>query len=151
MYGQQNCLGQKMFWTKMGLSHMLGAKFAQRLWLKKTSLFPSLILFVNMLVGRKLLPPCLVFQKVHSTMLKIVNMLKMKCLFFRSEENVLDKVMQGVGHKGLSFNLPQFPTYSKRESQSLKLKTWRVCCNSFKLRIVHKNIGLKILVGPWSK
>jgi hypothetical protein len=90
------------------------------------------------------------FQKVHSTMLKIVNMLKMKCLLFYKWGKCVGESYARCGTHGLSFNLPQFPTYSKRESQSLNMKTWRVCCNPFKWRIVHENIGMKILVGPWS-
>jgi hypothetical protein len=66
----------------MNLSHMFSARFAQRLWVRNLFLFSSLILFVNMLVGRKLLPQCSVFLKVHFIMLRIVNMLRMRCFMF---------------------------------------------------------------------
>jgi hypothetical protein len=59
-----------------------GARFAQRLWVRKTFLFPSLTLFLNILVGRKLLPPCLVFLNVHFITLMIVNMLRKNCIMF---------------------------------------------------------------------
>jgi len=53
----------------------------------------------------------------------------MKCFYvFRSGENVLDNVMQGVAHEGLKtfFILPQFSTHFERESPCLNMKAWFV-------------------------
>jgi len=86
-------------------------------------------LFVNMLVGRKLYPPCPTFIKVHSTMLRIVNMLKMKCFTF---PKVCWTRLCKVWHMRVfkkSFNLSQFSTYSKMESSCLNIKAWRLVAN----------------------
>jgi hypothetical protein len=86
---------------------------------RKNFLFLSLIFFVNMMIGRKLLPPCSVSLKVHSTILRIANMLRMKCFMFSGVGKVCwEKVMHGMAHEGLKkiFNLPQVYTYLEKEN-----------------------------------
>ncbi len=112
----------------MGLSHMFKKTcvIVERLWVRKNLLVPSLTLFVNMLVGRKLYPPCPMFIKVHSTKLRIVNMLKMKRFIFPKVcWTRLCKVWHMRALKK-SFNLSQFSTYSKMESPCLNIKAWRL-------------------------
>jgi hypothetical protein len=71
-----------------------GARFAQRLWVRKNFLFPSLTLFLNMLVGRKLLPPCLVFFKCTFYYINDCQHAKKELHHvFKSAEGVLDRVM----------------------------------------------------------
>ncbi len=118
----------------MGLSHMFKKTcvIVERLWVKKNLLVPSLTFFVNMLVGRKLYPPCPMFIKVHSTMLSIVNMLKMK--FFYVSQSVLDKVMQGVAHEVFK-RIIQFVTifYLFQDGKPmLEYEGMKACCKSFK-------------------
>jgi hypothetical protein len=96
-----------------------GARFVQRLWVRKNFLFPSLTLFLNMLVGRKLFPPCLVFLNVHFITLMIVNMLRKNFIMFLKVGKVFWIGLSKVWHMKVwrkSFNLPQFSTYLKRKA-----------------------------------
>lgn len=154
MFRLQNCHGQKMFWVKTNFVTHVRCKICTKVMGKKNFLFPSLILFVNMLVGRKLLPPCSMFLKVYSIMLKIVNMLKMKCFMFPKVWKMFWTRLCKVWHMRVwrkSFNLSQFSTYSKRETQCLNMKAWKICYSSFKWIIVHRNICGTLYIGLWLK
>ncbi len=136
----------------MGLSNMFNPRFVQRLWVRKNSLFPNLILFINMLVGRKLLPPSPMFLKVCSIMLKIVNMLRMKCFMFPKLGKVCLIGFCKVWHmrawkKSFKFALYLF----QGRNPCLDMKTQMVCCKFYKWKIVHKSISVTILIGPWLK
>ncbi len=77
---------------------------------RKNFLFLSLIIFVNMLIRIKLLPPCLVFVKVHFTILRIANMLRMKCfMFLESGEKCVGQGYAWYGTQRLEKNI-QFAT-----------------------------------------
>ncbi len=152
--GLQNYHGQKVSWVKTDLPIMIGARFAQRSQVRTNFLFPSLVLFANMSVGRRLLLPCRVFPKVHSTMLRIPNMLKMNCFMFPEVGKVCWIGLCKVWHMKAwrkSFSLRLFSTYFKRESQCLNMKAWRASYSSFKWKIVHRSSGMTILAGPWLK
>jgi hypothetical protein len=53
--------------------------------------------------------------------------------------------------KKIIIDLSQFSTYFEKESPCLNMKTWKVCCSSFKWETIHISIHVTILVGPQLK
>jgi hypothetical protein len=137
-----------MQWAKNVLSEdklvtHVWCKICTKVMGKKRFLFPSLILFVNMLVGRKLLPQCSVFLKVHFTMLRIVNMLRKRCFMFPRVGKVCWIRLCRVWHMKASitsFNLPQFSTSFERQNPCLNMKAWKACCSSFSEELFTKTL-----------
>lgn len=140
---------KKMFWVQTCLSLMFNASFSQRLWARKNFLLQSLIIFINMLVQKHLLPPCLLFLKVHYIMLRIVKMLKKRCFMFPRVGKMCWIRLCKVWHMKAwrkSFNLPLFSTYSMLEYESMKS-----LLHFLKVNFFGTSIGVTMLIGPWLK
>ncbi len=92
---------------------------------RKNFLFLCLILFVNMLIGKKVTSPMFGVPKGTFYYTKDYQHAKNEVFYvFGGGESVLEKVMHGMAHKGLKkiFNLPQIYTYSERENPCLNKK-----------------------------
>jgi hypothetical protein len=93
---------------------------------KEKLLTPEFDYFYKHVGTKKILPPCLVFLKVNSIMLRIVNILKMRCFMFPRVGKMCWIGLCKVRHMKAwrkSLNLPLFSTYSKKGKPMLEYES----------------------------
>lgn len=78
-----------MSFMKINLSPTFGARFVQRLLVKKKKILLSFTFFANTLVRKKKFPPCAMLLKVYFIWLRIVNMLGMNCYMFKKHGEIV--------------------------------------------------------------